>query len=124
DARRIKGVVDVVNNLTVSLPRAWSDQEIRDTFRRTVARDVRIVNPSNVNVTVNNGVVTLSGTVPTYDQKVAAADDAWAAPGVIDVINDIVVTPPRKQSDAEIERDAHHALDTDPDINAARINVS
>jgi osmotically-inducible protein OsmY len=124
DSRRIKGVVDVVNNLTVSLPRVWSDQEIQDTIRRTLTRDVRIVNPSNVQVAVSNGVVTLSGTAPTYDQKVAAADDAWAAPGVIDVINDVVVTPPQRRTDADIERDIRRALDTDPDINAARINLS
>jgi osmotically-inducible protein OsmY len=124
DARRIKGVLDVVNNLTVSLPRVWNDPEIHDTIRRNLTRDVRITNPSSIYVAVNNGVVTLSGAVPTYDQKVAAADDAWAAPGVVDVLNDIVVSPPRKRSNAEIEADVRDALDTDPDINAARINVS
>jgi osmotically-inducible protein OsmY len=124
DARRIKGVVDVVNNLTVTLPRVWNDQEIRDTILGNLARDVRIANPTGIYVAVTNGVVTLSGTVPTYDQKTAAADDAWAAPGVIDVINDIVVLPPRKRTDLEIEADVRHALDTDPDINAARIKVS
>jgi osmotically-inducible protein OsmY len=124
DARRIKGVLDVVNNLTVNPPRVWNDQEIRDTIRGNLARDVRIDNPTNIYVAVTNGVVTLSGTVPTYDQKTAAADDAWAAPGVIDVVNDIVVTPPRRRSDAEIEADARRGLDTDPDINAARINVN
>jgi osmotically-inducible protein OsmY len=124
DARRIKGVVDVVNNLTVSLTRVWSDEEIRETIRRNLDRDVRISNPANIHVAVSAGVVTLTGTVPSHTQKTAAADDAWMAPGVVDVINDIVVVPPSRRTDAEIEADVRRALDTDPDINAARIRVS
>jgi len=124
DARRIKGVIDVVNNLAVSLARVWTDSEIRDTIRRNLDRDVRITNPSNLGVTVADGVVTLTGTVPSYEQKTAAADDAWTAPGVIDVVNDVAVVPPNRRGDAQIEADVRRALDTDPDINAARINVS
>jgi len=124
DARRIKGVIDVVNNLTVRLPRVWSDAEIRATIRDNLDRDVRILTPSKIHLTVDSGVVTLSGTVTTYNQKTAASDDAWAAPGVIDVINEIDVAPPSVRSDAEIESDVRRALDTDPDLNAARIKVS
>ena len=124
DARRIKGVVDVVNNLTVRLPRVWTDAEIRDTIRRNLDRDVRISNPADISVVVSGGVVTLSGTVPSYSQKSAASDDAWAAPGVVDVINDIAVVPPTARTDAEIEADVRRVLDRDPDINAARITVS
>ncbi|MBX6770646.1 MAG: BON domain-containing protein [Chloroflexi bacterium] len=124
DARRIKGVVDVVNNLTVRLPRVWTDAEIRDTVRRNLDRDVRISNPADISVVVSGGVVTLSGTVPSYSQKSAASDDAWAAPGVVDVINDIAVVPPTARTDAEIEADVRRVLDQDPDINAARIRVS
>jgi osmotically-inducible protein OsmY len=124
DTRRIKGVLDVVNNLTVNPPRVWNDQEIRDTIRANLARDVRIESPANIYVAVTNGVVTVSGTVLTYDQKTAAADDAWAAPGVVDVVNDIVVTPPLRRSDGDLEADARRGLDTDPDINAARIKVN
>ncbi len=123
DARRIKGVIDVVNNLTVSPPRVWTDHEIRDTIRRNLDRDVRITNPTNIHVTVSGGVVTLSGTVSSYSEKTAAADDAWAAPGVVDVINNVVVVPPSRRSDAEIEADVRRALDLDPSINAARITV-
>jgi len=124
DARRIKGVVDVVNNLTVRLPRVWTDAEIRDTIRRNLDRDVRISNPADISVVVSGGVVTLSGTVPSYSQKSAASDDAWAAPGVVDVINNITVAPPVRRTDAEIEADVRRVLDRDPDINAARITVS
>lgn len=124
DARRIKGVIDVVNNLAISLSQVWTDEEIRGTIRRNLDRDVRLAQPSNVGVIVANGVVTLTGTVPSYDQKTAASDDAWTAPGVIDVINDVAVVPSTPRTDAAIAADVRRALDTDPNINAARITTS
>lgn len=123
DARRIKGVIDVVNNLVVSPVRPWTDSEIRNTIRRNIDLDVRIHDPTKIHIAVGVGVVTLTGTVASYAQKTAAADDAWAAPGVVDVINEIDVVPPRRRTDAEIEVDVRNALDLDPDINAARIKV-
>lgn len=123
DARRIKGVVDVVNNLKVRLTGIWSDDEIRTTVRLNIDTDSRITNPGKVNVAVNHGVVTLSGIVPNYGQKQAAEGDAWAAPGVVDVIDDLVVEPPTRRPDDDIRADVRRALDTDPGINAARITV-
>jgi osmotically-inducible protein OsmY len=113
-----------VNNLVVRLPRVWTDEEIRATVRGNLDRDVRITTPSTINVAVSGGVVTLTGTVPSYDQKNAASDDAWTVPGVIDVINDIVVVPSIPRSDAEIEADVRRTLACDPAINAANVHVS
>jgi len=45
------------------------------------------VKSSDISVTTNQGVVTLSGTVDTSDQKSAAAKDAGAVAGVKDVTN-------------------------------------
>ncbi|MGH2459525.1 MAG: BON domain-containing protein [Chloroflexota bacterium] len=124
DARQIKGVIDVVNNLTVSLAQVWNDVDIRETIRRNLDRDVRLAQTGNVGVIVANGVVTLTGTAPSYGQKTSAADDAWTAPGVIDVINDIAVVPTTPRTDAAIAADVRRALDTDPNLNAARITTS
>jgi len=123
DARRIKGVIDVVNNLKVRPTGTWSDDEIRDTVRFNIDFDSRITDPTKIHVSVHNGVVTLSGAVPSYGQRQAAENDAWAAPGVIDVIDDLVVEPPTRRSDDEIRADVRRAMDTDPDINAARVTV-
>ena len=123
DARRIKGVVDVVNNLQVRLTGTWSDDQIRETVRLNLDTDSRITDPGKVHVTVHHGVVTLTGTVPNYGQRQASEDDAWIAPGVIDVVDDIIVEPPTRRSDEENPVDVCRALDTDPGINAARITV-
>ncbi len=124
DAQRIKGVRSVTNDLVVTLIAPWTDAEIASTVRANLARDVRITNPGQINVTVVNGVVTLSGTVGTYAQKSDAADDAWTAPGVVDVVNNITVVPPFTRTDADIAADVRSALASDPAIDARNINVS
>ncbi len=123
DAQRIKGVRDVRNDLVVTLVAPWTDAEIADTVRANLARDVRIPNPSEISVTVVNGVVTQTGTVGTYAQKANAEDDAWTAPGVVDVVNNITVVPPYVRSDDAIANDVRNALATDPAIDARNINV-
>jgi|SRR5579883_1243433 osmotically-inducible protein OsmY len=124
DAQRLKGVRDVTNDLVVTLVAPWTDQEIANTVRANLARDVRIANPGQINVSVVNGVVTLTGTVGSYAEKSDAADDAWRAPGVVDVVNNITVVPPYTRSDADIEADVRQALASDPAIDATNINLS
>jgi osmotically-inducible protein OsmY len=52
------------------------------------------VNSANVKVSVEEGVVTLRGTVATYTAKRAAELDAWSVPGVVDVRNLLKVEYP------------------------------
>lgn len=122
-ARRIKGVVHVVNNLTVCLRGDCSDQAIHDTFRRNLDHDSRITEPCKIQDAVKNGVVTLSGTVRNHGQKQSAEDDAWAVPGVVDVVDALDVAPPTPRLDVEVLEEVRRALASDPDLNAARITV-
>ncbi|HVC32605.1 MAG TPA: BON domain-containing protein [Chloroflexota bacterium] len=124
DAQRIKGVRSVTNDLVVTLVAPWTDAEIANTVRANLARDVRLPNPGEISVSVVNGVVTLAGTVGTYAQKSDASDDAWTAPGVVDVVNNLTVVPPITRTDAEIASDVRNALASDPAIDAASVNVS
>jgi osmotically-inducible protein OsmY len=123
DAQRIKGVRDVRNDLVVTLVAPWTDAEIANTVRANLARDVRIPNPSQIEVSVASGVVRLSGTVGTYAQKSDAEDDAWTAPGAVDVANGIVVAPPVTRADAAIAKDVRVALTTDPALDAPNVTV-
>jgi osmotically-inducible protein OsmY len=50
---------------------------------------------ANIDVTVEAGTVYLRGEVPSKRIKHAAGDDAWWIPGVVDVHNEIKVTPRR-----------------------------
>ena len=51
------------------------------------------VDSTNILIDVHQGVVTLTGTVPSLFQKRMAGDDAWDSPGVVDVHNDLSIVP-------------------------------
>jgi osmotically-inducible protein OsmY len=70
---------------------------------------------ASVNVKVNNAVVTLSGIVPTYAQKLAAQDAAHRVAGVLDVANDIEVKPVAQfvRTDTQIASAVRGALEWD-----------
>jgi osmotically-inducible protein OsmY len=124
DAGRIKGVVGVENQLMVHRTSLWSDAEIQRIIRHQLAVDSRITDFAAVDAAVQGGVVTLTGTVPSYQQRTAVEDDAWAAPGVIDVVDDLVVRPPQARGAAAIAADVQRALANDSHLPGARIAVS
>lgn len=85
------------------------------------------IDASQVSVIVSDGVVTLSGQVPTYSESTAAWSAAHRIQGVLDVVNDInisYVTPPEVPDDAEIERRANTLLRWDPSLDDATLSVS
>ena len=124
DAWRIKGVREVQNELVV-VPAEWrSDQEIADDIVASLQRDSR-VDERNITVDVAGGVVRLSGTVRNLAEKRAAEEAAWYTAGVIDVVDDLTVTPTETRPDSEIEADVIAALLRDARIGEPdRINVS
>jgi osmotically-inducible protein OsmY len=124
DAQRIKGVRSVENQLVVSEQTAYSDAEITNNIRANLDRDIRLANPTNVLVTVTRGVVTLTGPVENARQKVDAVDDAWTAPGVVDVIDELRVIPPVAVPDADIRANVEAALRSDPAIDASNVQVA
>jgi osmotically-inducible protein OsmY len=69
------------------------------------------VDASNIGVAVSDGVVTLTGTVPTYTEKIAAEKAAKRVFGVQGIANELKVELPQ----------AH--VRTDTDIAKAAINV-
>jgi osmotically-inducible protein OsmY len=66
------------------------------------------IDPTDIAVSVNSGVVTLAGFVRSYMQKYQAEQDAKRVAGVIGVVNDIEVRLPGvdERPDPEIARDA------------------
>ncbi len=121
-ASRIKGVVDVINNLVVRPAIIRSDQEIQDDIYGALRRDV-LVDEANIVARVANGIVVLSGSIPTMAEKNAAESDAWLTPGVTDVINNIVVTPAVERMDQDIQEDVAASLTRDTRIDMENIDV-
>jgi osmotically-inducible protein OsmY len=72
------------------------------------------INPDDIAVAVKDGVVTLTGFVRSYSQKLQAEADAKRIAGVLAVANDIEVRLPMvdQRPDPEIARDVVAALKT------------
>ena len=67
-----------------------SDRDLKQRILRELKWDSRI-DWASINVEVNDGVVTLTGAVSSYAQKIAAQEAAHRVAGVLDVANDIEV---------------------------------
>jgi osmotically-inducible protein OsmY len=83
------------------------------------------VDASTIGVTVNDGVVTLTGTVSTYGELSAARAAAWRMQGVTNVIDNLAVNvaaPP--PVDADIKSRVENIVTWDPAIDATAIKTS
>src|SRR5436853_1508128 len=87
-----------------------NDSEIREQVLREMKWDTR-VGWSHIGVHVNDGVVTLTGTVPNYAEKEAAQQAAHRVAGVLDVANDIEVKVTNLRADTEIARAVRGTLE-------------
>jgi osmotically-inducible protein OsmY len=91
-----------------------SDRDLKQRILRELKWDSRI-SWASINVEVNDAVATLTGSVMSYAQKVAAQEAAHRVVGVLDVANDIEVNPSNGfvRSDTEIARAVRSALEWD-----------
>lgn len=91
-----------------------SDRDLKQRVLRELKWDSRI-SWASINLDVSDAVVTLTGSVPTYAQKMAAQEAAHRVVGVLDVANDIEVKPLDGflRSDTELARAVRSALEWD-----------
>lgn len=84
------------------------------------------VEPKDVGVEVDNGVVTLTGTVGSYLMKLAAEGAAHRVAGVRSVANDIRVELPTEliRDDTDIARATANALEWNTQVPHERVNVT
>jgi osmotically-inducible protein OsmY len=86
-----------------------SDEAIRNDVIRELDWDSR-VDGTTMQVAVADRIVTLTGTARAYLEKVVAQQAAHRVPGVLDVVNDIVVLP-SERPDTELAKAVRHALE-------------
>lgn len=98
-------------------------QTLRDRVLEALAWDSR-VEGTKIGVTVDNQVVTLTGTVQSYAEKLAAQEATHRVPGVLDVANNVVVRSPLHlgRSDTEIALAVRNALEWDVFVPDQRIS--
>ncbi|MDM0078609.1 BON domain-containing protein [Variovorax sp. J2P1-59] len=81
----VKGVTDLVEVKARFTP-ADVERKITEALQRQADRDAR-----HIQVLVNGGQVTLRGTVKSWAERRAAQGAAWSAPGVANVVNNLLV---------------------------------
>ena len=118
-AKRVRGVRAVANDIQVRLRLARTDEEIAHDAARALALHVAI--PKEVQATVHNGHVTLTGRVAWLFLRGVAELAVRPIAGVVAVVNRIDVVP-----DSAI-RDVRHritqALHEIADVNAKHVVV-
>lgn len=120
-AQRVEGVRAVANDLSVRTPLTHNDTDIAKAAAGALEANFAVP-PERVEVTVQNGKVTLRGEVDWAYQRNAAATSVRYLRGVRDVINLISVKQP-KVSAAEVQSGIERALLRAAEVDADRIRV-
>jgi osmotically-inducible protein OsmY len=84
------GVVEVKNELSVVPTHKMTDELIGEEVMKAIDRNIN-VDVNTVDVTVKDGIVTLSGVVKDWYAKVAAYNAALYTLGVVEVRDDIMI---------------------------------
>jgi len=83
-----------------------------------------LVDNSQIIVKASDGVVTLTGAVPTYNDSLLASEDAWSVGGVSAVDNELLVGLIGEQiADADVAAACTTALSNDTRLPSGAINV-
>jgi osmotically-inducible protein OsmY len=100
---RIKGVRSVINNIKLNYSSEYTDASIRNRIQERLAENAETMwIADDIKVTVNNGIVTLSGTVNYWSEYDTADSVAFNTDGVWEVLNNLNVRdytywpPPRE----------------------------
>ncbi len=138
------GVTGVVDRLRVIPSRRMGDGEIRDHVRDSLLQELAFENytiraaaggnlqtarevvprPGGIlELSVEDGVVTLDGRVSSLSHKSLAGALAWWVPGSRDVINGIEIVPPQEIEDNEITEAIRLVMEKDPLVNAEAVRV-
>jgi osmotically-inducible protein OsmY len=88
--QRVSGVRGITDNVVISSDPTPSDVAAR--ISDALARKA-VLDDSVIEVTNDASTIYLDGTTDSYAAMQAAEDTAWAAPGVTDVIDRLVVVP-------------------------------
>lgn len=122
-ARRVRGVLDVANDIEVGVPGGLTrtDTEIAQAVRHALEWDV-FVPEEKISATVSNGWVTLDGTVDRGSQRDDAERAVRNLTGVKGVVNTITVTP-AKPVTQDVRKAIEQALERRAEREAKHISV-
>ena len=124
-AAYVSGVKSVENRLKIWYPgdrEIMTDTKIVENIKTALTLD-RNVNPEYVEVTLQDGVVILSGSVDSYWKKVHCEEITANVRDVKQVINELTVVPYHLASDTEIAGEIRRALKRMDNVNLEYITI-
>lgn len=126
DAQQVDGVVSVANNLDVQMPASKTipnDAQIQEHVRNSLSINSDVESYS-IDVTVNNGWVTLEGTVDAFWEKISAEREVLDIHGVLGVSNNLAVVPRDDFKDEIIAEEIVNTLERNVQVTADDIEVA
>ena len=121
-AHRVFGVLDVANEVHVQVTGEHSDTDIAKAVRDALRWDV-LVPGEKIASTVENGIITLTGTVGTVAQREDAVRAVRNLSGVR-AVSDRITVVPVKVAPADVKRAIEEALERQVEREAKRIVVT
>ena len=118
-AQTIRNVRGVVNTIELKIP-SRSDDEIRNDIAAALLYDAA-TDSYELKPTVKDGVVTLTGTVPSYREKLLAEYVAKGVKGVKEVRDSITLKGKSERSDSEIAGEVKRAIAIDVWLHPSQI---
>lgn len=100
-AGQVEGIDEVVNTLRIVPLPVTDDASIKKHLTEALAVSTH-VDGTTTSVEVTDGVVWLTGFVTTEREKCLIEWEAWAAPGVLDLVNKIEVVSPTVKNDIQV----------------------
>ena len=88
-ASKVSGVTSIDDKITL-LPPGPSADDVKHSIKKALERNAKL-DASDLDVESSHGTITLSGVVDSWANHDAAVAAAWAAPGVTNVNDNIVV---------------------------------
>jgi osmotically-inducible protein OsmY len=125
DTLTIPGISSVENKLEIQHPVGFklpTDIEIQGNIVNSLIWNTNI-DSTNINVSVDKGIVTLDGSVSSYWQKILAEELSCDIAGVISIENKLSVVPTENIIDESIAKAIIASLDRNPNIDVDSLNV-
>ncbi len=102
-AQRIRGVESVIDEIEIDVDRRDNADLKKDVL--TAIQADPVTHELKFDVVTADGIVTLSGTVPSYGLKMLSGEVAMGTKGVAELKNDLLVDSKKKPTDAELEKE-------------------
>jgi osmotically-inducible protein OsmY len=125
DAWAVRGVTDVHVQIAIHYPtadRMPADEEICNNVNSTLSWNPDI-DASAIEVAVDHGLVTLTGSVDAFWKKIRAEEATSHLRGITGFQNLLTVVPTGDADDGKIAEDIMAALDRNAAVDATTINV-